>query len=78
MRGAGLSVDDLAARACEEVQALGCLDEACVNLLCALMREETRRFAVLCPLGGWDRDAVEDLASEFFVEKMEKSSQWSW
>jgi hypothetical protein len=67
-----MSVDDLAARACEEVQALGRLDEACVKLLYALMREETRRFTVLCPPGGWDRDAVEDLANEFFVEKMEK------
>ena len=65
-------MDDLAARACEEVQALGHLGEACVKLLFALMREETRRFTVLCPPGGWDRDAVEDLASEFFVEKVEK------
>jgi hypothetical protein len=67
-----VSVDDLAARACEEVQALGRLDEACIELLFALMREETRRFTVLCPPGGWDRDAVEDLANEFFVEKVEK------
>jgi hypothetical protein len=67
-----MSVDDLAARACEEVQALGHLDEACVKLLVALMWEETRRFTVLCPPGGWDRDAVEDLANEFFVEKVEK------
>jgi len=71
-REAEVSVDDLAARACEEVQALGHLGEACVKLLFALMREETRRFTVLCPPGGWDRDAVEDLASEFFVEKVEK------
>ena len=67
-----MSVDDLAARACAEVQVLGRLDEACVQLLCALMWEETRRFTVLCPSGGWDRDAVEGLVSEFFVEKVEK------
>jgi hypothetical protein len=67
-----MSVDDLAARACEEVMALGRLDEACVELLYALMREETRRFTVLCPPGGWDRDAVEGFVSEFFVEKLEK------
>ena len=67
-----MSVDDLAARACDEVQALGRLDEACVELLCALMWEETRRFTVLRPPGGWDRDAVEDLVSEFFVEKVKK------
>lgn len=67
-----MSVDSLAARACEEVQALGRLDQACVELLCALMREETRRFTVLCPPGGWDRDAVGGLVSEFFVEKVEK------
>ena len=36
------------------------------------MREETRRFTVLCPPGGWDRDAVEGLVSEFFVEKGQK------
>src|SRR5258708_492331 len=67
-----MSVDDLAARACEEVQVLGRLDEACVKLLCALMREETRRFTVLCPPGGWDRDAVDGFVSEFFIEKVEK------
>ena len=64
-----MSVDDLAARACEEVQTLGRLDEACVKLLCALMAEETRRFAVLRPPGGWDRDEVEGLVSEFFIKK---------
>lgn len=68
----GKSVDDLAARACEEVQALGRLDGACIELLYALMREETRRFTVLCPPGGWDRDAIEGFASEFFIEKVEK------
>jgi hypothetical protein len=67
-----MSVDDLATRACEEVQALGRLDEACVKLLFALMREETRRFTVLCPPGGWDRDAVEGFVSDFFVEKVDK------
>jgi hypothetical protein len=67
----GVSVDDLAARACEEVQILGRLDEACVQLLCALMWEETRRFTVLRPSGGWNRDVVEGLVSEFFVEKVE-------
>lgn len=67
-----MSVDDLAARACEEVQALGRLDEACVELLFALMWEETRRFTVLRPASGWDRDAVEDLASEFFVQRVDK------
>ena len=36
------------------------------------MWEETRRFTVLCPPSGWDRDAVEDLASEFFVQKVDK------
>jgi hypothetical protein len=65
-------VDDVAARAAEEVQTLGRLDEACIELLFALMWEETCRFTVLCPPGGWDRDAVEDLAVEFFVEKVEK------
>jgi hypothetical protein len=65
----GMSVDDLAARACEEVQTLGRLDEACVKLLCALMAEETRRVAVLRPPGGWDRDEVEGLVSEFFIKK---------
>jgi hypothetical protein len=70
----GMSIDDLAARACVEVQALGRLDVACVELLYALMREETRRFTVLCPTGGWDRDAIEGLASEFFTEKVEKLS----
>lgn len=64
-----MSVDDLAARACEEVQTLGRLDEACVKLLCALMAEETRRVAVLRPPGGWDRDEVEGLVSEFFIKK---------
>jgi hypothetical protein len=67
-----MSVDDLATRACEELQALGHLDKACVELLCALMREETRRFTVLCPPGGWDRDAVESFVSEFFIEKVQK------
>jgi len=67
-----MSVDDFAARACEEVQTLGRLGEACVKLLCALMWEETRRFTVLRPPGGWDRDAIESLVSEFFVEKVEK------
>ncbi len=65
----GVSTDDLAARACEEIQALGRLDEACVKLLCALMREETRRFTVLCPPGGWNRDVVEGFVGDFFVEK---------
>jgi hypothetical protein len=64
-----MSVDDLAARACAEVQTLGRLDEACVKLLCALMAEETRRFAVLRPPGGWNRDEVEGLVSEFFIKK---------
>ncbi len=64
-----MSVDDLAARACEEVQTLGRLDEACVKLLCALMAEETRRFVVLRPPGGWARDEVESLVSEFFIRK---------
>jgi hypothetical protein len=64
-----MSVDDLAARACEEVQTLGRLDEACVELLCALMAEETRRFTVLRPPGGWDRDELEGLVSEFFIKK---------
>ena len=64
-----MSVDDLAGRACEEVQTLGRLDEACVKLLCALMAEETRRFAVLRPPGGWARDEVESLVSEFFIKK---------
>jgi hypothetical protein len=60
---------DLAACACEEVQTLGRLDEAGVKLLCALMAEETRRFVVLRPPGGWGRDEIEDLVSEFFIEK---------
>ena len=64
-----MSVDDLAGRACEEVQALGQLDEAGVKLLCALMAEETRRFVVLRPPGGWARDEVESLVSEFFIRK---------
>ena len=64
-----MSVDDLAARACEEIQTLGRLDEVCVKLLCALMAEETRRFAVLRPPGGWDRDEIEGLVSEFFIKK---------
>jgi len=64
-----MSADDLAARACEEVQTLGRLDEACVKLLCALMAEETRRVAVLRPPGGWDLDEVEGLVSEFFIKK---------
>ena len=64
-----MSVDALAARACEEIQTLGRLDEACVKLLCALMAEETRRVAVLRPPGGWDRDEVEALVSEFFIKK---------
>jgi hypothetical protein len=67
-----MSVDDLAARACEEVQTLSRLDEMCIRLLCALMWEETRRFPVLRPAGGWDRDAVEGLVSDFFLEKKEK------
>jgi hypothetical protein len=67
-----MSVNDLAAHACEEVQALGRLDEACIELLYALMREEIRRFAVLCPPSGWDRDTVDGFVSEFFVEKVEK------
>jgi hypothetical protein len=65
----GMSVDDLAGRACEEVQTLGRLDEAGVKLLCALMVEETRRFVVLRPPGGWARDEIESLVSEFFVKK---------
>ena len=64
-----MSVDDLAGRACEEVQTLGRLDEAGVKLLCALMAEETRRFVVLRPPGGWARDEIESLVSEFFIEK---------
>jgi len=64
-----MSVDDLAARACQEVQTLGRLDEACVKLLCALMAEETHRVTVLCPPGGWDRDELEGLVSEFFIKK---------
>jgi hypothetical protein len=64
-----MSVDDLAGRACEEVQTLGRLDEAGVKLLCALMVEETRRFVVLRPPGGWARDEIESLVSEFFVKK---------
>ena len=64
-----MSVDALAARACEEIQTLGRLDEACVKLLCSLMAEETRRVAVLRPPGGWDRDEVEALVSEFFIKK---------
>jgi hypothetical protein len=67
-----MSVDDLAAHACEEVQALGRLDEACIELLYALMREEIRRFTVLCPPSGWDRDTVDGFVSEFFVEKVDK------
>src|SRR5258708_26611409 len=67
-----MSVDDLAARACEEVQVLGRLDEACVKLLCALMREETRRVTGLCPPGGWDRDTGEGFVSEFFIDNAEK------
>jgi hypothetical protein len=31
--------------------------------------EETRRFVVLRPPGGWGRDEVEGLVSEFFIEK---------
>ena len=65
----GMSVDDLAACACEEVQTLGRLDEAGVKLLCALMAEETRRFVVLRPPGGWARDEIESLVSEFFIKK---------
>ena len=64
-----MSVDDLAACACKEVQTLGRLDEAGVKLLYALMAEETRRFVVLRPPGGWDRDEIEDFVSEFFIEK---------
>ena len=64
-----MSVDDLAGRACEEVQTLGRLDEAGVKLLCALMAEETRRFVVLRPPGGWARDEIESLVSEFFIKK---------
>ena len=64
-----MSVDDLAARACQEVQTLGRLDEACVKLLCALMAEETHRVTVLRPPGGWDRDELEGLVSEFFIKK---------
>jgi hypothetical protein len=64
-----MSVDALAALACEEVQTLGRLDEACVKLLCALMAEETRRVAVLRPPGGWESDEVEGLVSEFFIKK---------
>jgi hypothetical protein len=67
-----MSVDELAAQACEEIQAVARLDQAYIKLLVALMWEETRRFPVLCPPGGWDRDAVEDFASEFFVEKVQK------
>jgi len=65
----GMSVDDLAACACEEVQTLGRLHEAGVKLLYALMAEETRRFVVLRPPGGWGRDEIEDFVSEFFIEK---------
>jgi hypothetical protein len=64
-----MSVDDLAGRACEEVQTLGRLDEAGVKLLCALMAEETHRFVVLRPPSGWARDEIESLVSEFFVKK---------
>jgi hypothetical protein len=53
------------------VQGLGRLDEACIQLLCALMWEETRRFTVLRPAGGWNRDLVEGLMGDFFVEKIE-------
>jgi hypothetical protein len=67
-----MNVDELAVQACEEVQAVARLDEACIKLLVALVWEETRRFPVLRPPGGWNRDAVEDLASEFFVEKVQK------
>lgn len=67
-----MSVDDLAARACDELQNLGRIDEAGVELLLALMWEETRRFLVLRPPGGWDSGAVEDLTSEFFVQKAER------
>ena len=65
----GMSVDDLAACACKEVQTLGRLDEAGVKLLCALVAEETRRFLVLRPPGGWARDEIESLVSEFFIKK---------
>jgi hypothetical protein len=64
-----MSVDDLAGRACEEVQALGELDDAGVKLLCALMAEEIRRFVVLCPPGGWAPDEIDSLVSEFFIKK---------
>jgi hypothetical protein len=67
-----MTVDGFAARACDEVQNLGRLDEACVELLYALTWEETRRFPVLCPAGGWDRDSVEEVANDFFVKKVEE------
>jgi hypothetical protein len=65
-----VTADDLAERACAELQT-GVLGEACIALMYALMWEETRRFTVLCPVGGWHREAVEDLGNEFFVRKVE-------
>lgn len=55
-----------------ELRDLGHLDRECLKLIDKLVREEVRRFPVLVPAGGWRSDDLEDVVSDFLVDRLKK------
>jgi hypothetical protein len=67
-----VSVDRLAALACDAVRRDGHLGRESIDLIEAIMREETRRFPVLRPPAGWTPEEIEERVHAFLLEKLVK------